>query len=389
MSTAVYLDERLFDGGPPLGLERRLRLTRYGDPRFAKRAVLAAIFAWGPLAVLTVMREFGGGSIAHSFLEDVGTHVRLLIALPLLILSERDTIPRFSRIACHFISSGVVGDEDRPRYSAIVKSTKRVLDSKLVEILMFGLAYVLVIALVLNQQSAWPAWATNSTGPVGLSIAGLWHVFVSLPLLMVLLLGWIWRIFLWWRFTALISRMDLKLIAAHPDKSGGLGFVNDSLRGFRLLAIAIGSITAAAQMNISLQSSEPYFGFRNALIAVLIVILVLATGPLFMFVRNLRAARSVGTFQYGSLARVVGAEFERIWLDPSVKCDPSVMERSDFSAMTDLYQVVGNVYEIRDVPITLRSLTPILVAGAVPFLPVAVMAMPLKELLLGAAKLLL
>jgi hypothetical protein len=108
-----------------------------------------------------------------------------------------------------------------------------------------------------------------------------------------------------------------------------------------------------------------------------------------MFVRNLRAAKAVGQFEYGALGRVVGAEFERIWLDPSVKCDKSVLERSDFSAMTDLYQVVGNVYQMKDAPITLHSLIPIVIAGAAPFLPVAVMAVPLKELLLNLAKLLL
>jgi hypothetical protein len=391
MSTALHLDERLFDGGPPLGLERKLgSMQSCSDQRF-QRALIAALFSWAPLAVLTVMREFGSAlPVGRSFLEDVAVHVRCLISVPLFILAEGDTIPRFSRIACHFLSSGVVGEKDWPRYSAVVDSTRRLLNSKAIEILMFVLAYVVVIVLVLVvRRGELPAWQVDAAGPLGFSLAGLWHVFVSLPVLMILFLGWMWRIFLWWRFTMLMSFIDLNLIPAHPDQSGGLRFVSTSIRGYRLLAFAISSVVAGSEASLTLRTGQPFFGFRDAMIAVIVFVVALSAGPLFVFVRNLRAAKSQGIFKYGSLGREVGSEFERKWFVSSLKCDRSTLEVADFSTMTDLYQVVGNVYEMRDVPLSWNSLNPIIVAAALPFVPVALMAIPFKELLSSLVKLLL
>jgi hypothetical protein len=391
MNTALHVDERLFDGGPPLGLERKLGLMRSSSDQRFRRALIAALFSWAPLAVLTVMREFGSGvPVGRSLLEDVAVHVRYLISVPLFILAEGDTIPRFSRIACHFFSSGVVGEKDWPRYSAAVDSTRRLLNSRAIEILLFLLAYVLVIVLVLVARiRELPAWQVDIAGPLGFSVAGLWHVFVSLPMLMILFVGWMWRIFLWWRFTTLISRIDLNLIPAHPDQFGGLRFVSISIRGYRLLAVAISSIVAGSEANLSLRTGQPYFGFKDAMIAVIVFIVVLSAGPLFMFLRNLRATKTQGIFKYGSLGREVGLEFERKWLVSSVKCDSSTLKVADFSTMTDLYQVVGNVYQMKQVPLTWNSLNPIIVATALPFVPVALMAVPFKELLSNVVKLLL
>ncbi len=54
------------------------------------------------------------------------------------------------------------------------------------------------------------------------SLAGWWHLLVSLPLLLILFFGWIWRLALWARFLFLMSRLNLRLIPAHPDNVGGL-----------------------------------------------------------------------------------------------------------------------------------------------------------------------
>ena len=393
MKAAIHVDEHLFDGGPPLGLERKLRLIRSStDQRFARRILIGALISWLPLAVFIVVQELSSGvSVARSFLQDVNVHIRFLVAAPLFILAEGDTIPRFSKIACHFLSSGVVVDSDSRRYSLLVDSTKRLLNSNAVEIVLFLFSYALAITLVLAaRHTQVPIWHLDGAGPLGLSLAGLWHAFVSVPMLMVLLLGWLWRIFVWWRFTATISRFNLHLIAAHPDQAGGLRFVSLSIRGYRLLALAISAIVAGNEMSIALQTSQPsLLGARNAFIVVAVFMFVLSVGPLAMFLRNLRAARASAIYEYGSLGRALGVEFERKWFDRSRNCDRASLEVSDFSATTDLYSVVGNVYKMKDLPLPWSALNPIIVACAVPFIPVALMAVPLKELLLNLAKLLL
>jgi len=60
----------------------------------------------------------------------------------------------------------------------------------------------------------------------------------------------------------------------------------------------------------------------------------------------------------------------------------------DFSATTDLYQVVSNVYEMRFVPVDLTSVTLLIGAMLLPFVPVLPLAMPIGEIMQGVKSLL-
>ncbi len=73
---------------------------------------------------------------------------------------------------------------------------------------------------------------------------------MSQPLFMSLLLTWFWRLFLWARCMRRIARMDVRIVASHPDKAGGLGFLGQSLRGFPILAFAFGSAIAGTLANL-------------------------------------------------------------------------------------------------------------------------------------------
>jgi len=57
--------------------------------------------------------------------------------------------------------------------------------------------------------------------------------------------------------------------------------------------------------------------------------------------------------------------------------------------MTDLYQVVGNVYEIKDLPFGWRDLYNLVIMALLPFIPLAMMAVPLTQIFQGLMKLLL
>jgi hypothetical protein len=52
LSDAVY-DQHVFDGGPPLRLQRSLGLVKPEQPRRLKRALFAATISWAPLAIAT------------------------------------------------------------------------------------------------------------------------------------------------------------------------------------------------------------------------------------------------------------------------------------------------------------------------------------------------
>lgn len=232
-----------------------------------------------------------------------------------------------------------------------------------------------------------PSWWLRAGRPTGLSLAGWWHALVSVPLLLLLFLGWLWRVMLWARFLWLMARFDLRLVAAHPDGAGGLKFVSTSLRGFRLLALALGAIVAGTAANQVLHEGQSPLGFRNTAIAVTAFVIVLAAAPLVVFIRRLRSTKSAGIFHYGALAGDMGREFEQKWLAPEV-VGRGALEVPDFSAATDLYSVVANVYEMKYLPFGWKDLVKLVVATLLPFVPVALMAVPLDELLRALMKLL-
>jgi hypothetical protein len=339
------------------------------------------VVGWLPIAVLAGALAITGHPTAFTFFTDIAVHARFLVALPLIVLAEVDVIPAFGRIVHHFLSSGMV-NRDRERYFEAIASTRRLLDAKWATYITFALSYAVVIALIATiSRDTTPAWYWGGPGPLGLSLPGIWHGFISLPLLLWPCFGWIWRLLLWWRFLGKMSRLDLQMIPTHPDHAGGLKFVSTSIRAYRLLAAAIGVIVAGTEMNRLLRIGESSpIAYRNSAIAVVGLVIVLAAGPLLMFVTRLRNTRLRGMLQYGRLGSAVGAEFEQKWISRKGDVDSGALEVPDFSAMTDLYQVVGNVYEVTDLPFGLKDLTPIVIAALIPFVPVLLMTVPLAEI---------
>ena len=392
MSRAGNIDDELFDGGPPLRWQKSLGLVRPGDSRSVRRAQLVMLIGWVLPALLAAVQAFVlRDEAAKSYFYDFAVYARFLVAAPLLILAEPDCIPRLGGIARHFLDAGLIREADLERFDAATASTRRLLDSSTADFIAVLLAYALVGLLVMNVAPGdVPAWfVTGGAGRSGFTPAGWWHLLVSLPLLLVLLVGWLWRVLIWGRFLWLMSRLDLLLIPSHPDRVGGLKFVGTSLRGFRLLGLALGAIVAGAVANRVVYTGASPLAFKHVVVGLLVCVLALSAGPLIIFFRKLRAVKRRGTFEYGALGGAVGRQFEQRWLDRAGGVDAGALEAPDFSATTDLYQVVANVYEMDALPFGLKSLSEPVIATLLPFVPVALMAVPLDVILKDIAKLLL
>jgi hypothetical protein len=110
---------------------------------------------------------------------------------------------------------------------------------------------------------------------------------------------------------------------------------------------------------------------------------------LAIFFKKLRETKRRGVFEYGALARTVGAQFEEKWLRHKGNVDETSLEVQDFSATNDLYSIAANVYAMREVPYTLRDLVgPIILSAMLPFVPLVLLAMPLEVIFRSVVKLL-
>ena len=314
-----------------------------------------------------------------------------MIAAPLLILIEPLCISRLGAIARYFFAAGLVPDSDRARFDVAVTSTRRLRDSVLVEIALVILTYGVIVGLIHHVPSEEiPGWyKSGGSGSSTFSVAGWWHALVSLPLLLILFSGWLWRLSPWGRFLWRMSRLDLRLIAAHPDHAAGLQFVGFSLRAFSLLGFAFGTIMAGMVANRVVHEGVPLTTYTHLILALVVCVVILFSGPLLVFTATLFQEKVRGTLAYGALATSQGLQFERKWLKRSESLDESVLEVSDFSATTDLYQVVSNVYAMGVIPLDLRNLLLLILSTLLPFVPVLLMALPFDVILQELAGLLL
>jgi hypothetical protein len=223
-----------------------------------------------------------------------------------------------------------------------------------------------------------------------LSAAGLWQLWVSLPVLFVLFFGWMWRQFVWCRFVWRLARFDLNLVAAHPDGAGGLRFLGAALWGYAPLAFALGSTVAGALAN-HIRGGASFYDFRFFVVGLVVVVLALFVGPFLVFVPPLRRLRAHGVVDYGMLSCAVGHAFEAKWINNEQRNRrfSEALEAPDFSATTDLYGIASNVYQIRYFPLSTRVVGELIVFALVPFVPVVLFSVPIEVLLRGVKEILL
>jgi hypothetical protein len=362
----------LFESSPPTGLQQRIGLLRTGRLDPLRRAFVVAVVSWLPIVTLIALLPHSG-HVPRS-----GMHIRYLVVAPLLVLAESTCATRLTALTHHFLIGNLVLERDRDRFDGIVTSTQQLLISPLVELLAWLAAYAITTSVLVADQ--WRDW----------SAAMWWNALVSLPLLLVLMLGWLWRIALWARLLFLVSRLDLRLVPSHPDRAAGLGFVSQSLRAFAIVAFAVGLILAGESARlVATTRAIPHSQVQLAA-AVVAVVIALMILPLATLAPRLAKTYRRGVIEYGELAADVGRAFETRWLASRVaKAREAGLHEPDFSATIDLYSIVSNVYAMRLLPVALKDVAILVGFCVLPFLPIVLATVPtavlwarLKDLLL-------
>jgi len=381
----------LFEGGPLLSLQQWLGLSEDNDLHIGRTAALVVLIGWLPLVLLSLIQSvILRTDEITSLLWQVGAHARYLVAAPLLVVAESECGARLSVIVANFVKNEIVPKHEANRLDAAVLSTRRLVNSTVGEIVVAVLAYLIVAATVWSTPiEQVPAWHRSDTIVPLYSLAGWWHMLVSLPLLLVLLLSWLARFVLWVRLLWLISRLNLRLVASHPDHAGGLGFVGHSVRAFSGVALAIAAIAAGYSAHMilvggSLPTSQIIFDA-----CLLVTVAAMFAGPLLVFTPVMMTAWRQAVSAYGALAAQMGVTFENKWLRQVRRVDKSALDQPDFSSTTDLYSIVANVYQMRLIPIDITSFEILGIVMLLPFVPVVLLIVPVNEILTDLKALLL
>ena len=391
--------DELFRLGPPRRLARFVHasLPPFGRP--VPRVLLVLVLGWLPLLVLTLLP---GTAHLRDLGRDIAVHARYAIAAPLLVIAYSSCGRRLGVIAANFAQAGLLDAAGQSELKRQIAISRRLLADPWIE----AAAVLLSVAagLVALRGVANPAdlalWARTADGRA-LSLAGIWQFAVSMPLLLVLLFGWLWRIVIWARLLIHLSRLDINLIASHPDQCGGIGFLGQSLRAFSAFGMALGAISAGRMGHNHLTGTSSSFtdGFLAG--GTVAIVALLCVGPLCVFSDRLMQTWRRGSMSYGALATALGTRLEAAWLEREEEPDqapagpddaadgrPPILQAPDFSAAADLFAVVGSVQSMRFVPVDTRSVVMLLLATLLPFVAALFLSMPFDVVLMTLKSLL-
>lgn len=377
-------DFSLTDCGAVDRLMMRLRVSRPADPRFlAKRAVLAGLLAWLPLLVIGLFTRLDGERPTVTFWQDIAVHVRFLVVVPLLILAEGAIGQRTRLVAAGFLTSGLIVEADQSRFQAAVRTTRKLLDSVWADILLLIVTYVLVwFAIRAVTSDGILVWFERAVANrERLTPAGWWYALMAVPLASFLFLRWTWRYVVWTWFLHRLSKLNLRLVASHPDRAGGLGFINIGHAAFAVIAFAAGSIVAATAANRILHEGIALKTYQSAIIGFVVLSVVFGIVPLLAFMRPLVLVKRKGLVEYGDLATRYVQSFEQKWVLGGGDSDEPLLGSGDIQSLADLGGSFERVDHMKVMPFDRRVLLAFAFSAAAPMLPLLLTVMPLNEMI--------
>ena len=384
--TPAAADPRDFSivlGGPLYQLLRRAHVAGDALELVRRRVVVLAVVAWLPLLLLALAGGRALGGVGVPFLHDVEVHVRLLVALPLLVAAELLVHMRLRPVAGEFLARGLVPEESLERFRDCVRAAFRLRNSITAELLMVALVYGVGVPFLWRNAVALevPTWYANPT-PEGahLTATGMWYVGLSVPLFQFLLLRWYFRIFIWVRFLWHVSRIRLRLSAMHADQNAGLGFLAGTVYAFTPLLMAHGALLAGVIANRVFFLGGTLPDARMEIAAVVAYLLVLVFAPLTVFAGQVNEAKRRASREYGRLNQRYVRDFEAKWLPGGMPATQSPLGDTDIQSLADLANSLATARATRTVPITRDALLKLGAAVLIPIAPLLLTMFPAEEL---------
>jgi hypothetical protein len=380
------LDFSLVLGGPIFQFFRRSHLAGDGLELLYRRLLIITLIAWLPLLLLAALGS-AAGDVRLSFLHDIEVHVRFLIALPVLVAAELIVHLRMRVVVRCFVERRIVLPEDLPRFHSAIESAIRLRNSVPVEVGLLLFVYTLGPWVWYSRGGMDIAtWYATPGGRWHLTPAGFWYVFVSIPIVQFILLRWYMRLFIWFRFLWRVSRINLHLVATHPDRCAGLAFLGKSAYAFGPVLFAQGALLAGLVASRVLYRGESLLSFKIQIGGFVAFFVLAILGPLLMFTPRMARAKREGLAHYGLLAQRYVDSFEQKWVLRDSAPSEELLGAADIQSLADLGNSYALVREMRPVPFGFEDIARLAAATAAPLLPLLLTIFSPEELIMRVIK---
>jgi len=303
--------------------------------------------------------------------------------MPLLVAAEMVIAPGLGVDIRHFFTSGLIIEKDLPEFRQAIADAVRWKESYVAELVILTIVIVLNIShFGVVSTSALNSWHEIRGGDgMELTPAGWWYYCVSAPIFQLLLYRWLWRFIIWSNLLRRIARLDLELFPTHPDHAGGLSFLGLGQAKFAVIILATSSVMSASIANRVLYGGESLVSFKFMMAMIVVMNIVIFLGPLMVFAPKLAAVKRKGLLEYDVLATAYVRAFDQKWLRGDNEQNEPLLGTGDIQSLADLSTSVENITSMKTFPFNLGIVKGLVVAAALPFLPLVATIMPLKDML--------
>ncbi len=380
-STDSADDVSLFRGGLFYRAQVLARLIDTERWNVGRRIIIVLAVTWLPLVVLTAL--FDRDQLVY-LLTDYEVYSRVAIAIPVLLIGQLMMEDRFSIVAKHVRQARLLHGEDLQKMKGVLATIRRLRDSPFSELIIVAFI-ILDIAWIWNSRVAsGPGWAVYRDGGVAhLRLAGSYYGLVSAPIYQLLIGLSFWKWLLWCFFLFRLSRMDLDVVATHPDGHGGLGFLGLSPISFIPVAVALSSVIGGSWSSDIRNNGARLEHFQFPAIVLVALTFIIALAPLSFFVHRLDVLRRTAMLQYGVLAQRHANYLHKGWFSQVAGRDEAQFTVAEVTALADFAISYRNIKRMRPFPADKGTLISLALAIIVPLFPAVLAEFPISVIAKG------
>jgi hypothetical protein len=379
-------DVSLIRGGPFYRLQESSRLIGADDWNVGRRILFAIAVGWLPLVLMKLL--FDRANLLF-ILKDYRIISRMLIAVPVLLLAQPLIESSFRKVVGHIYDASLLRTPDRVQLDAIIERVIQLRDSVVPElvILVLIVIHTAVSFKSVVGEGSWLAYRVGDS--FHLTLPGWYAVLVSATIFQFLVGLNLWKWLLWTFFAFKVSRLNLQLVATHPDRNGGLGFLGMTPLAFTPISFALAAVIGATFRNEILRHGAHLASFGMPAIVLVVVIALVALGPLAFFIPRLAALRRKGILEYAILGQMQSTAFHEKWILHRAGHEDELIDAAEISTLCDYGQAYDRIEAMKPFPTDRGALIALALSVAIPALPVVVAEIPLivvLKQLLGALK---
>jgi hypothetical protein len=287
--------------------------------------------AWGVPFLLSVIEGHAFGRFEeHPFVLALVSWSRYFIAVGLFMLMERPIEDRLRMYLGQFVRTPILAPDALEPAARAVNQALRRRDSRLAEAVCMLIAILGTVVTFFNMTgSDVSTWAirVSSGDEHTLTLAGWWAVLVSNVIFGFLLSRWLWRHLVWALLLRDLARLELRLVANHPDGHGGLAFVGQYPNTYATYILAVSFVVGSAIAKHMLEVGLDVATYGYIMTGWLVIVLALFAIPLMAFRKPLTRLREQTILASGAQATRHFRAIGRDVLGANNQCDRVCRDR--------------------------------------------------------------